>query len=722
MAVNIGPKIGIDGEKEYRKSINDIIQQQKTLKSEMNATASSWDKNTSNMKKAAQTSENLAKQVEAQEKRVGELNKMLDASAKKYGENDARTLKWKEAVNSATAELNRMKSELKDLPNSLQAFGQDMQAVGDKVKGIGDGVKGFGEGMTKYVTAPLTAVGGLSVAAFNEVDAGLDTIIAKTGATGESLEGFQTVFENLATSIPTDFATVGDAVGEVATRFQLTGQELEDLTGYFIKFADINNTDVSSSIDQTQKALSAFGLDASSATSLLDTLNTVGQNTGASMDSLLNGLIQNGTAFQEMGLSAEQAAIFMGQMETSGANSETVMQGLRKALKNAAEEGVPLNEALATLQDAILNGTDSMDGLTAAYDLFGKSGDQIYAAVQNGTLSFTDLGAAAVDASGSVASAFDAMIDPTDEAAMAMNQAKLAGAEIGNTLLEIAAPAIEKIADVISDLKDKWDSLEPSTQENIVKFGLLAAAIGPVITIAGTFIGALGTLISVGGTVVSAIGGIVAVLGGPLTAAIAAAVAAGVLIYKNWDTIKEKASQLFTVIKEKFDSIKKSITDTWDSVKKTVSDTWENIKKTISDAIEKIKGFLKFEFKLPDLKLPHIKYDLVTVPVLGTIPDPRTLHVEWYAKAMEQGMFLDNATIFGAANGHLLGGGEAGREVIVGANSLYDMIRSAVGNTTNNYGGNNVYVYGAPGQDVRELAHEIADIINGDIRAEGAVW
>ena len=722
MAVNIGPKIGIDGEKEYRKSINDIIQQQKTLKSEMNATASSWDKNTSNMKKAAQTSENLAKQVEAQEKRVGELNKMLDASAKKYGENDARTLKWKEAVNSATAELNRMKSELKDLPNSLQAFGQDMQAVGDKVKGIGDGVKGFGEGMTKYVTAPLTAVGGLSVAAFNEVDAGLDTIIAKTGATGESLEGFQTVFENLATSIPTDFATVGDAVGEVATRFQLTGQELEDLTGYFIMFADINKTDVSTAVDQTQKALSAFGLDASSATSLLDTLNTVGQNTGASMDSLLNGLIQNGTAFQEMGLSAEQAAIFMGQMETSGANSETVMQGLRKALKSAAEEGVPLNEALATLQDAILNGTDSMDGLTAAYDLFGKSGDQIYAAVQNGTLSFTDLGTAAVDASGSVASAFDAMIDPTDEAAMAMNQAKLAGAEIGKTLLEIAAPAIEKIADVIKDLKDRWDSLEPSTQQNIVKFGLLAAAIGPVITIAGTFIGALGSIISVGGTVVSAIGGIVAVLGGPLTAAIAAAVAAGVLIYKNWDTIKEKASQLFTAIKEKFDSIKKSITDTWDSVKKTVSDTWENIKKTISDAIEKIKGFLKFEFKLPDLKLPHIKYDLVTVPVLGTIPDPRTLHVEWYAKAMEQGMFLDNATIFGAANGHLLGGGEAGREVIVGANSLYDMIRSAVGNTTNNYGGNNVYVYGAPGQDVRELAREIADIINGDIRAEGAVW
>ena len=722
MAVNIGPKIGIDGEKEYRKSINDIIQQQKTLKSEMSAVSSSWDKNTSNMKKAAQESEVLAKQVEAQKKRVEELNKMLEESAKKYGENDTRTLKWKEAVNQATAELNKLQAELKSMPNSIQAFGKDMQEAGDKVKGIGDGMKSVGEGFTKYVTAPIAAVGGLSVAAFNEVDAGLDTIIAKTGATGDSLEGFKGVFENLATSIPTDFETVGNAVGEVATRFQLTGQELEDLTGYFIKFADVNDTDVTSAIDNTQKALSAFGLDASSATGLLDTLNTVGQNTGASMDTLLSGLIQNSTAFQEMGLSAEQAAVFMGQMEMSGANSEAVMNGLRKALKSAAEDGIPLNEALATLQDTILNGTDSMDGLTAAYDLFGKSGDQVFAAVQNGTLSFTELGTAATDSSNSVAEAFDAMKDPTDEATMAMNQAKLAGAEIGQTLLEIAAPAIEKVADIIKELKDKWDSLEPSTQENIVKFGLVAAAIGPVIAIAGTLISTLGTIISVGGTVVSAIGGIVAVLGGPLTAAIAGAIAAGVLIYKNWDTIKQKAIELYNNVKEKFEAMKSSISTTMENIKTSISNTWENIKSTVSNAIEKIKSLLHFEWKLPDLKLPHIKYDLITVPVLGTIPNPTTLHVEWYAKAMEQGMIMNGPTIFGMNNGRLMGGGEAGPEVVVGASSLYDMIRSAVGSTTNNYGGNNIYVYGAPGQDVKELAREIADIINGDIRAEGAVW
>ena len=697
MAVNIGPKIGIDGEKEYRKSINDIIQQQKTLKSEMAAISSSYDKNTSAMKKAKDQHEQLSKQVELQEKRVAELNKMLDESTRKYGENDSRTLKWKEAVNGATAELNSMKAELNALPSPIQAFGAAMQEAGEKLQGIGKGVTEFGAGVTAKITAPLAAVGGASIAAFKEVDAGMDTIIAKTGATGEALDGMQTVFENIATTIPTDFSTVGEAVGEVSTRFGVTGQELEDLTTYFIKFSDITGTDVTNAVDQTQKALSAFGLDASDATGLLDTLNSVGQNTGASMDSLLNGLIQNGTAFQEMGLSAEQAAVFMGQMETSGANSETVMQGLRKALKNATEDGIPLNQALSDLQNTILNGTDSMDGLTAAYDMFGKSGDQIYAAVQNGTLSFTDLAAAATDSSGSVAAAYEGMLDPADEATMAMNQAKLAGAEIGNTLMTIAAPAIQKVSEVVKDLKDKWDGLSPSQQENIVKFGLVAAAIGPVIVIGGTLISTIGSIIGVAGTLVSGIGAVVGVLGGPLTLAIGAAIAAGVLLYQNWDTVKQKVTDLATGVKQK----------------------WEDIKTAVKSGVDKLKNLMNFKWELPKLKLPHFS---ISGEFSLNPPSIPHINVEWYAKAMQNGVILRNPTIFGAAGGNLLGAGEAGPEVVVGTSSLFDMIRTAVGSTTNNYGGNNVYVYGAPGQDVHELAMEIADIIHADVQTKGAVW
>ena len=85
MAINIGPKIGIDGEAEYRKQINNIIQQAKTLDSEMKLVASTFSKNATAQEKAAATGKVLAKQIDTQQERVGLLADMLKKSAKNFG-------------------------------------------------------------------------------------------------------------------------------------------------------------------------------------------------------------------------------------------------------------------------------------------------------------------------------------------------------------------------------------------------------------------------------------------------------------------------------------------------------------------------------------------------------------------------------------------------------------------------------------------------------------
>ena len=87
MAVNIGPKIGIDGEAEYRKKINNIITQAKTLSSEMKKLSSSFDENGKTVKQNAEQHKLLQAQIQNQESRVKELNAMLDKSKEKYGEN-----------------------------------------------------------------------------------------------------------------------------------------------------------------------------------------------------------------------------------------------------------------------------------------------------------------------------------------------------------------------------------------------------------------------------------------------------------------------------------------------------------------------------------------------------------------------------------------------------------------------------------------------------------
>ena len=86
-----------------------------------------------------------------------------------------------------------------------------------------------------------------------------------------------------------------------------------------------------------------------------------------------------------------------------------------------------------------------------------------------------------------------------------------------------------------------------------------------------------------------------------------------------------------------------------------------------------------FKWELPQIKLPHFFNSGNTGP-LGL---PK-IQVEWYSKAMRNGMILDSPTIFGASNGRLLGGGEAGSETIVGTNSLMNMIRQASQGTSIN--------------------------------------
>ena len=386
-----------------------------------------------------------------------------------------------------------------------------LKKAGGQMKGLGNKMSAFGATMTKKVTMPIVALAAASVKSFNDVKKGLNIVTQKTGATGKALEDMHQSVKNLASDIPATFEEIGTAVGEVSTRFGIAGQELEDLSGQFVKFAKVNGTDVNNSIDTTQKALAAFGLEAKDASGLLDTMTKVGQDTGVSMDTLMNGLVQNGTALQELGLSIEQSVNLMGQLDKSGANSETVMQGLRRALKNAAKDGVPLDKALTDLQKSIKGGKDGMDGLTTAYELFGRSGDQIYGAVKNGTIDFTKLGDAVADAGGTLDKTFEATLTPAEKFQRTLNTLKTTGYEFGNTALSMLTPAIEKISQKAKELSEKWQNLDSGTKEMILKFMGIAAVVGPVITIVGKLTTAIGGLVKgIGG----AVSGLTAMLSG----------------------------------------------------------------------------------------------------------------------------------------------------------------------------------------------------------------
>ena len=655
-------------------------------------------------KAVSDTKEKLDKEKEAlkqlaQQDKTPEVTEKMNQLKRAIAEDE-------QALKSANKELKQFGSVGKQ---EAMATAKQFEETGKKIQDVGKKISEVGKDLTTHVTAPIVAAGGAAMAAFNEVDSAYDTVIKKTGATGAAAQGLYDIVDNLATSIPTDFDTAANAVGEVNTRFGLTGDELETLSAQFIKFAKLNDTDVTSSIDSVQKALSAFGLGSDHADTLLNRLNITGQETGVSVDTLTAGLIQNGTAFQEMGLSIYQSTALMGQLEKSGANSETVMQGLRKALKAAAKDGKPLNQALDELQTTIENDEDGMKGLNAAYELFGKSGDQIYGAVKNGSLNFRELGSSMSDAAGSVSKTFETTLSPMDEWKTTLNELKLAGAEVGSVIGELLAPMLQKAADVIRDLKAKWDELSPGTQQAIITAAGILAVVGPIVALVGSLVTGIGGLIASVGAIATALGVSVGVIGG-VVVGITALIAVIVYCITHWDELKAKVKEVWESISAYMANLKEAVATKWEEIKQNIAEKIESIKTDLqekwsqikSDATQKIedtkndilqkfvdikdgikkkiddiKGFFTgLSLKFPKIEMPKLPHFSLTGEFSLNPPSVPHLDVDWYAKAMNQPYFFRTPTVMQTPYG-MLGAGEAGGEFMYGKNSLMNDIQNA---------------------------------------------
>ena len=197
MAVNIGPRIGIDGEEKYRKELLDMAQQAKTLKSEMDAVTSSFDKNTSEQEKARKTGAVLEKQIDLQRKRVEALSKMVDKSTKETGENSTATNKWKEALNNAKTELNKLEKGTESAAKESSTFGDVLKA--NLASGaIQAGLSALAEGFKKIAAAAKEAFTS-SVQWADE----LATQSKITGLSTQQLQEYQYMYDLLDVDVET---------------------------------------------------------------------------------------------------------------------------------------------------------------------------------------------------------------------------------------------------------------------------------------------------------------------------------------------------------------------------------------------------------------------------------------------------------------------------------------------------------------------------------------
>lgn len=141
MATNIGLKIGVDGEKEYRQQISQIIQQSKTLASEMKLVSASFTAATSAQDKNAKTAAVLNKQIATQRQYIAALAAQAGKAAATYGTNSVQAQKYEEQLNKARAKLLEMQHALQDTEHGVEDLGKEMDNGGQKALSFGDLVK-----------------------------------------------------------------------------------------------------------------------------------------------------------------------------------------------------------------------------------------------------------------------------------------------------------------------------------------------------------------------------------------------------------------------------------------------------------------------------------------------------------------------------------------------------------------------------------------------------
>ena len=157
-----------------------------------------------------------------------------------------------------------------------------------------------------------------------------------------------------------------------------------------------------------------------------------------------------------------------------------------------------------------------------------------------------------------------------------------------------------------------------------------------------------------------------------------------------WNGIKTTVTNVINGIKtgisNGLNGAKNVVTNVLNGIKNSFSNIFENVKNVVKGAIDKIKGFFKFNVSLPKIKLPHFGISpsgwQIGDLLKGSIPK---LGIEWYAKAMDKGMIMNQPTIFGydSASQNFLAGGEAGSETVVGTQNLMDMIQTSVDSRMN---------------------------------------
>lgn len=365
---SFGLKIGLEGEREFKRAITDINREMRVLDSEMKLVASQFDKNDKSTQALASRNQVLTKEIETQKSKIETLKAALENSAASFGENDSRTKNWQIQLNNAGAELNELEKELKANNDALGEFGDEADGasddakdaakdaghledavddLGDEMDDTGDKTRIFGDVLKANLAAEAIVAGVKGIGrAIASIGRGMADALKDGVEYNARMEQYTTSF----TTMLGDQAKAQQLVNDLKTQAAKTPFGMGDLAG-------------------SMQTLLAFGISLKDAKKHLMHIGDISQGDAQKMESLT-------LAFAQMSSTGKLTGQDLNQMINAGFNPLEEIS--RKTGKSIGE-----------LKEEMAKGAISADMVADAFASATAEGGRFYGAMEAQSKTFT---------------------------------------------------------------------------------------------------------------------------------------------------------------------------------------------------------------------------------------------------------------------------------------------------------------------------------------------
>lgn len=456
MAVDIGPKIGIEGEKEFRDALKSMSTQLKTLDTEMKAVTSAFNANDSSQEKLSAQTDVLTRQLGLQEDKISEIQKALDYARANYAENSNEVQRWQQALNNATTDLNNTKKQLDGLSSGVDDVGEAMDNAGQKTSVFGDVLK-------------ANLLGGAIISGIKAVAEGIKTLISGAvegyGEYEQLVGGVETLFQGSAETVIKNAENAYKTAGLSANAY------METVTSFSASLLQSMGNDTEAAAKKADQAI----------TDMSDNANKMGTDMQSIQNAYQGFAKQNYTMLDNLKLGYGGTKEEM-QRLLDDANALNAAQG--NYTNYTIDSYADIVDAIHTVQTEMgITGTTALEASTTvegSISAMKAAYENFVTGLGNDNADISELSAQLIESVGTVAENVLPVVETVLE-----NIAQ-AVSENGPEMIEkFVSYAIEKLPDVIALGLKMVLALVKGIADNLPK--LVTAVLDTVATIIKTF-------------------------------------------------------------------------------------------------------------------------------------------------------------------------------------------------------------------------------------------